>query len=352
MANTASSNNINLRDYAHASRLFIEGDHRLAPKFKFLYYVGFNINPDVIQMTNLGYTPKHQNEINMLVKTAELPKYSVETDTLNQYNRKKNTQSKINYLPVTIRFHDDNAGVTRQLWESYYKYYYADPTSAQVPGAYSRNAMYGGAYRSTLHGLDNNSYMPFFNNITIYQMGKGYWNSYTLINPIIQSWNHDTMDYSASQPVEQSMTVIYESVVYNNGEVYQGNPPGFGVEHYDSRTSPHPSAQTATNIAGAIEGATSVLGAVASGSAWRSPLNALATAVTAVNAYQNIKSLSGQRTNGLQAVTGLLAGASAIANRSASGIQSIAFPISAAVNTVSASVRSITNTVSSLRNLF
>ena len=35
----------NLADYAHGSRLFVDDNHRLSPKVKFLYHVTFNINP-------------------------------------------------------------------------------------------------------------------------------------------------------------------------------------------------------------------------------------------------------------------------------------------------------------------
>lgn len=346
------ADNAILRDFDHASRLFVDNDHRLAPKTKFLYHVRFNINDGAIMMTNMGYKVRHQNEINMLVKTAELPKFNIQTDTLNQYNRKKNVQVKIDYQPVTIRFHDDNAGVTRQLWESYYKYYYADPTSALRPDGYMRNATRGSAYQRTLYGLDNNSYPPFFNSITIYQMGRGYWNSYTLVNPIIQAWNHADLDHSTSQTAEQSMTIIYESVAYGNGAVYQGSPPGFGLEHYDTRPSPYGLGGKATRIAGAIDGVASIFGALADGTATGSPLGALATAVTAVNTYQNLKSLAGQKISTLDKVTGILGGAAAVSQRALGGVQNIAFPVSSAVKTVSASVKSITQAATNFKNLF
>lgn len=347
-----SFGDVNLRDYTHASKLFTANDHRLAPKTKFLYYVRFNINDSAIVLTNAGYKPRHQNEINMLVKSAELPKFNIQTDTLNQYNRKKNTQVKIDYQPVNIKFHDDNAGVTRQLWESYFKYYYADPTSALRPDAYTRNATKGGSYIRTLYGLDNNTFPPFFKDITIYQMTKGFWNSYTLINPIIQSWSHDNLEYGSSQPGEQNMTLIYETVAYGNGQVSQGNPPGFGVEHYDTTPSPYGLGGKANRIAGAIEGVASVFGAVTNGTATGSPLGAISTAIAAINTYQNIKSLGNQRISTLDAVTGVLAGAEAVANRSVSGVQNVAFPVANAATTVRATARSVTNAVSSVRNLF
>jgi len=224
-------------DFTHASKVFVDGDMRLAPKVKFLYHVVFEINTNAL--VSLGFKYKHQNEINLLVKKVDLPKYNIQTETLNQYNRKKTIQKKIEYSPVQVTFHDDNFGVTRQLWENYYNYYFADQASAGIFGGYDpRNSTKSGSKILTPYGLDNNSTLPFFKKITIYQMSKGDWNSYTLVNPLISEWRHDTLAYSQNEPVENNMTIIYEAVQYNTGEINSNSPQGFGTEHYDTVKSP------------------------------------------------------------------------------------------------------------------
>ena len=339
----------NLRDFQHAARLFTDGDLRLAPKAKYLYHVFFTINSRAIAGVNSGYLTKHQNEINMLVKAVDLPKFQIQTETLNQYNRRKNVQVKLDYTPVNVRFHDDNAGVVRQLWESYYNYYYADSSSARNPLAYKRTAMkedFGPKY-----GLDN-KYLPhFFDDIIIYQMDKKKWNSYRLVNPLIQNWNHDSLDSSSSQPGEQSMTIVYESVQYDSGSVAQGNPKGFGLEHYDTTPSPY-GIGSASRISGAIQGAASVFGALSSGQAFSSPLNALATAVTAVNTYNNIKDLSKTKIGKVDAIAGVLSGIGSLgASANVSGVQNVSFPASDVVNTVKAVERSLTNVGQAIRGI-
>ena len=114
--NSYLSNNTNviLRDPQHASRLFVNGQFRLAPKHKFLFHVAFNINQGALKDINL--IQRHRNEINMLVKSADLPNFQMTVETLNQYNRKKNVQSKHDYQPINITFHDDNMGIINQLW--------------------------------------------------------------------------------------------------------------------------------------------------------------------------------------------------------------------------------------------
>jgi len=115
-----------MADYRHASRLYTDDNFRLAPKTKFLYHVAFNLNEDVIKKVRPNFDKKHGLEVNMLVKTADLPKYNIQTETKNKYNRKKNLQVRLDYDPINITFHDDNMGLTSYLWESYYRYYYVD----------------------------------------------------------------------------------------------------------------------------------------------------------------------------------------------------------------------------------
>lgn len=224
-------------DYSHAGRTFTAGNLQLSPKTKFLYHVVFKMNPFVLQ----GRDAAKQN-LSVLVKSAELPKISVQTDTLNQYNRKKHTQIKVDYLPVVLRFHDDSSHIISELWRKYFTYYYADSISAKKPIlTYVRNAMSNESINSVLggaarFGYDNGSYAKFFNSIEIYQMSRGNWYSYELINPIISNWTHDSLDSSSSAPAEQSMTVMYEAINYDSGS---GKPRKFGnADSYDVVRSP------------------------------------------------------------------------------------------------------------------
>ena len=281
-------------DYAHAARMFVDDDMRLAPKLKFQYHVSFSINSQALKSLNFKY--QHQNEINMLVKTAELPKFQIATETLNQYNRKKVVQTKIDYQPVNIVFHEDNFGVVRQLWENYYGYYYADAEASKIYGNYNRTAMLGPGFIRTPYGLDNNSSIPFFNNITIYQFARRQFTSATLVNPVISQWSHDTMNYADSGPAQNTMTLAYEAVNYGSGSVSPNNPPGFGVDHYDTTPSPLSlgggGTATVFGSGGVLAGVSDVFGRVASGQAFNSPLDFISTAITAVNTYQNSKNLT------------------------------------------------------------
>jgi hypothetical protein len=319
----------NLGDFQHAARLYVDDYFRLAPKSKFLYHVFFGINPSAVKSLNL--LQRHRTEIGMLVKSVDLPKFQIKTENqVNQYNRKKNVKLAINYEPVNIKFHDDNLGVTSQLWQNYYQYYFADHNLSSNTAAYSKNQYSGPARNQFRYGLDNNISVPFFNDITIYQLARQTYQSYTLINPIINSWNHDNMDQSQDTGVtENTMTVLYEAVYYNQGRIDGITPPGFGQDHYDRTPSPLGIAGggTATLFGpgGVVAGATDVFGSVISGEAFSSPGNLLETIIKAKNTYENSKDLSreGIRQEGARIATGAL---NEIAKPPVSGVPNSIFP--------------------------
>lgn len=283
-------------DWQHAARTFVDDEYRLAPKSKFLYHVYFKINKSTVFFQNL--TERHGTELGLLVKSVDLPKYSIKTQTLNQYNRKKVVQTGHNFQPIAIRFHDDRSHIVNMMWQAYYKYYYADSTTGNIPGAFKRNSMEGFRYIKGNHGFDNNSSIPFFDSILIYQLNKREYVSYTLINPLIQQFNHDNMNSGdqGTAGAECSMTVSYEAVTYDSGTITSSNIKGFAQEHYDKVPSPLSAAGGGTRsifgTGGVLEGAADVIGGIASGRAFSSLDNIINTAATAVNTYQNAKGLT------------------------------------------------------------
>ena len=320
----------NLGDWRHAARLFVDDAHRLAPKSKFSFYVVFSINSKALKSPN--FMQQHRNEINMLVKRVDLPRFTIQTEKLNQYNRKKVAQVKSEFNPINIIFHDDNINVVNQLWQNYYAYYYADPVSALNPNYnYKRNAMQNGSSIKSPYGLDNNSSIPFFDKITIYHMARKSWVSYTLVNPVITEWKHDTLDYSeSSRFAESSMSLDYEAVSYSAGEVTTGEPPGFGFEHYDTVPSPITpeggGTPTLVGPGGVVTGIADVMQRIASGQTFESIPDFITTAITGYNTINNISGLSKagikeELTNlGIAALGGLIQG-------QMSGLGDASFPV-------------------------
>jgi len=224
-----------LRDQQHASKMFTVDQFRLAPKLGFQFHVAFNINKNTL--TNPAIVQRYGEEINMLVKSADIPTISVQNEILNQYNRKKVVQYQSTLKEVKIKFHDDNMGLINQLWQQYYSYYYADANAAKS-NAFTRNATKKSDYITSAYGFDAGSTDPFFNYITIYQMARHEYVSYKLMNPIITNFGHSAIAYNDSKPGEWDMTLMYEAIAYDVGAVAAGSPEGFGLTHYDNTPSP------------------------------------------------------------------------------------------------------------------
>jgi hypothetical protein len=176
--------------------------------------------------------------------------------------------------------------------------------------------------------------------------------SYTLINPVITAWNHDTLDYGSSIPAEQSMTVAYEAVAYDTGYVSQGNPPGFAQDHYDTLPSPLKLAGGSSNNlygpAGVLAGAESVFGAVSNMLADPSNItinDILRTGTQAINTYNSAKNLNAAGVKNELSTAGYRAavtGARTIVNQPISGLTNFSFPINNG---------GVTNTEATPRNL-
>lgn len=244
-----------LADYAHADALYVRNNMRLSPKTKFLYHVVIDVNQSAI--ASLGNTVQsllNKREFNLLVETVDLPRFNVDIDEKNQYNRKKLVQTRIRYEPVQMIFHDDMAGLTTLLWEAYFRYYYQDPNYATkntrgqpnttVPQAYYHSMYKGEDANNYRYGMDNNrsNSTPFFNSISVYQLysnnARPEHTAFTLINPMIANMSHDTMSQTENNFTKNTMRLNYEAVIYGRGRTAIDEPAGFAdPAHYDLSVS-------------------------------------------------------------------------------------------------------------------
>ena len=225
------------KSYNHASKLYVSDNYARAPKLGFLYFVQFNINADVVG--DQAWLNKGIRDIGLLVKKIDMPRFKIATETVNQYNRKVNVQTKLTYEPASIEFHDDNSDITNGLWKNYYKYYFVDSNYGDIGQnqAY-QDSKYG--LTDYAYGLSNYQNKAFFDSIQIYVLHQQKITEMTLANPLITAWDHDKLDQSlGSNILANKMTVAYEDVIYRQGEVVKGdNPEGFAARYYDNVASP------------------------------------------------------------------------------------------------------------------
>jgi len=281
-----------MKDFRHASRLYIDDNYKLMPKQKFLFHVVFNTDETLFYG---GFNPNEKYELNMLVKSCDLPKYNMSVEEKTQYNKKMYAATRIAYEPVNITFHDDHADTVNAFWKKYYEYHIADSVALNSDLAISntKDDYYDGIDKKniTKFGMDTPAQRkkPYLKGIEIFVLHKQRFTSMTLVNPIIGSFSHDNLDQADGAGVlSNTMQILYETVIYKSGIINKNNVPGFATIHYDKEPSPLTVLGGGTNSifgpGGVVDGIGSVIRNVQSG-------NILGAILSASNTYNNAKKI-------------------------------------------------------------
>lgn len=244
-----------LRDYQHASKLYINSNYSKIPKFGFIYFVQLNINSSAV-LDKQWLEQKDSRDVGFLAKKVDLPKFQISTETVNQYNRKTVVQTKLSYNPIGIDFHDDHSDITHKLWVNYFKHYYIDSNYGDMGASIVSKGSVPESFRDTKYGTIDYNYgryhnhlaeneSNFFSSIDIYVLHQGSFTQYTLVNPKITEWMHDDVDQSDStKTLRNRMQVAFETVIYNSGKIEPGrNPQDWIPVYYDNNPSPNGNAK-------------------------------------------------------------------------------------------------------------
>ena len=281
-----------MKGYQHASRLYVDNNFKLMPKQKFLFHVVFNTDETLFVD---GFNPNERYQLNMLVKACDLPKYNMSMEEKTQYNKKMYTATRIAYEPVNITFHDDHADTVNAFWKKYYEYNIADSVGMNSDLTISNTKddyyTFGDARATTKFGLDTpkKSKKPYLKGIEIFVLHKQRFTSMTLVNPVIGSFSHDNLDQADGAGImNNTMQILYETVIYKAGIVNKNNVPGFATINYDHSPSPLSILGGGTNSifgpGGVVDGIGSVMRNVQSG-------NILGAILGASNTYNNAKKI-------------------------------------------------------------
>jgi len=279
-----------MKDYRHASRLYIDNNHKLMPKQKFLFHVVFNTDETLFVDS---FNSNERYELNMLVKSCELPKYNMSVEEKTQYNKKMYAATRIAYEPVNITFHDDHADTVNAFWKKYYEYHIADSVSmnSELQISNTKDDLYDWGDKRTTNkfGMDtpNQRKRPYLKGIDIFVLHKQRFTSMSLINPVIGSFSHDNLDQADGTGImSNTMQILYETVIYSSGLVKEID--SFATLHYDREPSPLTVLGGGTNSifgpGGVVDGIGSVIRNVQSG-------NILGAILSASNTYNNAKKI-------------------------------------------------------------
>lgn len=271
-------------NFKHAERIFVDNYYRLSPRTRFLYYI-------VLRGAD--------QEISLLVKTAELPKYTFDTVTKNAYNRTKHVYKKMNYDSVTFTFHDDNQGLVNKMWTEYYSFYNDDQGGTQASHPVSL-VNYNSSYGMGFPLREN-----YFKKISLYTLSRQRFLGYEFLAPRIKTWTHSGLDYASNEPAENTMSIDYEGVVYSSGSVSYGSPDGFASLSYDVVPSPNilggniGLGGVLGGVGDVLGGIESVFGDVTKKNIKKRPGAFIAAAIGAVNQYAQTNPGAGQNFKGI-----------------------------------------------------
>ena len=243
-----------LRDSRLASSIFGLRDPAFTqvPKSKFLFYVMFykkaasnpvssmvqdafgGIGTVINSIINPG---QYLQNLGFVAKSIDRPKIKIATEVLNQYNKKRLIHTKHEFAPINMKFHDTVDNKIFNMFQDYYRYYFGEawnmsslswandvisknllPTMTGNSFGYSppHTAPNGGAAQSTY----------FFDRIEIYQLFGGTYDLLTLVNPKIESFDPDDLNYEDGRGINEiSMSIAYEGIILNN----QGTPIPAGL---------------------------------------------------------------------------------------------------------------------------
>ena len=299
-----------LRDYQHASKIFTPNNSSLLPKSKNWFHIFFELDPVAVTAVNnvlsvadanyrITWNPDNIPVLGILAKTVKLPGFKFDVKKNNQYNRWSLSTTKVNYDPVEVTFWDDTVDTIRGFWYAYYQYMVQDPRfvnfqasqsqgiaipSQWSPSTANLETLYSTATNwGVNYGLDTvdssgvtfNRTNPFFRSIRIYQFNRQtnsdpsigpQYTEYVLVNPVISSFEHDNVDFSTSEYMQNRMTLEFESVLYNSGLVNDDEIASWDAvlqTFFDNTPSPLTGANPNVNDAnqlGSVLGSTFILG--------------------------------------------------------------------------------------------
>lgn len=208
-------------------------NNALIPKPKFLFFVEFVV-PDAapaigIEDLRTGIRDREKfsdtrEGIVFQVKQIDKPRFNIRTETLVQYNKKRVVQTRIDYQPMTIAFHDDVGDRVLRFWEKYFAFYYGDGEHDSSvdwqEDKVTKEFREGGGgvgwgLKGRFNGPEGANKMHFLESIDLFEFYGGEFTRIRFVHPKITTFDHDMNDYADSSGQGIRMTFDYEGVIYD-----------------------------------------------------------------------------------------------------------------------------------------
>jgi hypothetical protein len=204
------------------------------------YFLVFNLYPtnDDFLQSKYDYLKTHRDRLHFLCHTVEGPKFQIQQDVMNQYNRKRIVNRKIDYDPVSVRMYDtiDGLGLrfAKLLYEfefqnaRLYKKTHKDNDNNKTMGKYSfRPENERANYNESIIGTEEQFLSQhnfgliakpghshrIIKSIDLYQLAGKLYSKARMVHPRLSRFDMDQMDYSSSAVTNVSLSFQYENLV-------------------------------------------------------------------------------------------------------------------------------------------
>ena len=205
------------------------------PKSRFSYVINFEQSNAANVMMNTLYHSTTPLNIRAAynVKSVDKPSFTMTTEEINQYNRTRLVQGRLQYHPVAMTLYDTVDSAVLMLLDCYRRYYYGDFANKSLrswhyntvsstrnftsnllrPDSVTNNffALNDTWGRSTFDMADGNgSY--FFKRIDIYEIDRGHYTVHNIHNPVIETVQMSNKDYETNDPDVIQLTFKHEGI--------------------------------------------------------------------------------------------------------------------------------------------
>lgn len=201
------------------------------PSHKFLFFVRF-VRPAGIGRNGIrdvgvkNFSADTMNTrvdwsqgLGFALKKVDRPSINFEVQTMNQYNKKRQIQTKVEYSPVTFTFYDTYDLRIQNMFHEYFAYYYGDARKVNGSWDYdvTNREFRDNPWGFMLNNITNPQECNFFSHIEVYQFWASQYIRFDLINPKIVSYDPDQLSYEeGSLTQEVTMKLQYEGITFHN----------------------------------------------------------------------------------------------------------------------------------------
>ena len=190
------------------------------PRQSFAYFVNVIPNYGIL---NLDISEHFK--LSNLIKAFQFPQITYRNQVLNQYNRKRISQTGLEYGNLALTVHDDIHDNWMRFLSIYHNYHYMDgrgysdelngfkqDLDTTLPMA-DQNASNNGLWNPGSAGLDIHRDKYLIDRIDFYKYSGGKVSVTHFINPTLNSFTQSANDYSSSELQELQLDFSFEKVL-------------------------------------------------------------------------------------------------------------------------------------------